>query len=338
LKHHKRVHPEWLVQEPVSGFRHMEPYLQEATSSGHVAAILNELFKGVAMPAQDDTSAQRLLWAGLLWTRSGMPIYRMEPELQEMLLNTAIPDTVETLPRLPLPCIYLACDRFKIWNRDTGMHESEGVYVMQDKVRRTVESSAEDGLMFISVGKSRKGGRVLINPITGEELNGEMARDDALAWGSIIPNADLTIVKNATPGFQEGVRLALNFLLLWNATGRHLEQKKVRPKVPPSGKKLKRFHSQHKSATPFYLVTLRNRAAARGIRKAVSNWDGPIHEVLISGFWQRVWKKDPEDAQVVATKINAKGTTLCCVWKYIGPHPAIRRGEAKKTARNYNVR
>ena len=36
----------------------MEPYLKGATSSGHVGAILNELFNGVDMPAQEDTSAQ----------------------------------------------------------------------------------------------------------------------------------------------------------------------------------------------------------------------------------------------------------------------------------------
>lgn len=50
-----------------------------------------------------------------------------------------------------------------------------------------------------------------------------------------------------------------------------------------------------------------------------------------------MWKKDPGDAQVVATKLNGKGTKLNCVWKYIGPHPAMRRGRAKETARNYNV-
>jgi hypothetical protein len=324
----------------MSGFQYLSARLDAATSSGHVGAGLDVIYKQMGLPTEGEhlDVQKRLIWAGMQWVRSGMPIYRMEPELQDMLLNTELPDTLTELPHLPLPGLFLACDRFKVWNNSTGMHQSEGVYIVEDLVRRRDEGAKpERGYMCISVGKS-KDGTATKNPITGEWEKGEAIRDDALAWGAIIPNVDLKEIKGATQGFEDGVRLAMNFLLLWNATGRHLEHKKVSPRMP-QGKKLKRFQRQKKSSSPFFLVTLRDRKEANRIRTEVSSWTGATHQVLISGFWRRQWLKKPDEGtQVVGKRTNTKGTELSCVWKYIGPHVSTRRGEASKTAKNYTVK
>jgi hypothetical protein len=340
IKFYKRVHPEWVVEEPLSGFQILAPLLTGALSSGHTGAILQKIYEraGILDDAASALNVQkRLMWAGMQWSKSGMPIYRMEPELQDMLLNTELPDKLTELPHLPLPGIYLACDRFKVWNNDTGMHDSEGVYVVEDLVCRSKGAKAERGYMCISVGKSKNGQRAM-NPLTGKWEQGEAVRDDALTWGAIVPDADLKGIKGATQGFEEGVRLAMNFLLLWNATGQHLEHKKVSPKLP-QGKKLKRFKSQKKSSTPFFLVTLRDREEAKRIRTEVSGWTGETHRVLVSGHWRRQWLQLPDEGtQVVGEKVNEKGTKLSCVWKYIGPHPAVRRGAGVKRAKNFKVK
>lgn len=340
MKHYKRLHPEWLVQEgSLSGFDILEPLLEKCQNSGHVGAVLAAFFQKGGMPREMvSPELQRLSWAALQWRRSGMPIYRMEDELQDMLINTEIPNELEVLPKMPFPCIYIACDKFRVWNNQTGFHESEGVYIIQDLVKRTKESKAgEEGYLFIAVGKAKESSKTIKDPTTGKMLSGEQLRDDALAWGTVIPNANLDVIRNSTEGFDEGLRLGLNFLLLWNSTGRHLVQTTVVPTLP-MGKKLKRFERQGKSASPFYLVTLRDRAEASRVKSEISNWSGPTHETLIAGFYRRHWLKDPEEAQVIGTKTNAKGTVLSCVWKYISPHVALRRGEAHKGAKTYTVK
>ena len=339
MKHHKRLHPEWLVASgSISGFEMLSPLLESCTSSGHVGQILTEVFLQSGMdPAETMGSSPRLMWAAHQWSRSGMPIYRMEDELQSMLINTEIPNTLEALPKMPFPCIYIACDNFMVWNEETGMHTSEGVYIIQDMVRRTEDAAPEPGYMFIAVGKAKETGRVVDDPFTGKRLSAEEIRDDALAWGSVIPDVDLRVIKNSPKGFEEGIRLGLNFLLLWNATGGHLKQTRVTPTLP-QGKKLKRFQRQHKSAAPFYLITLRDRAEAKRVKDEISNWTGPVHETLIAGFYRRHWLKSPGEAQVLGTKTNEKGTPLSCVWKYISPHLALRRGGVREAAKNYVVK
>ena len=120
-----------------------------AHCSGLIAALLDPISHNY--PKGDVDTSVRATWAGIQWLRSGKPIFRLEKELVEALVNTNPPRGIlECLPNIPYEGLYIALDgEFSLEDSRTGMHACEGIYIVEDLMRKGEDTII--GLLILAI-------------------------------------------------------------------------------------------------------------------------------------------------------------------------------------------
>jgi len=263
-----------------------------------------------------------LSWAMYQWETQGRVILRMDHDLATALLNTRMEDTpVETLPELPFDGFYIHCPNvFRVYNRQTGIHKGEGIYVFRDSILPYAGADKMvPALGFLAIG---------------EDLSRQstLPGNDAVIYSFLIAGKCVDDpMLGGLEGIREAIHIAMNFLLLFNSE-EALSILAVKPPVPKSPKKLKRIERRGLSTHKYFDVTLKNKKpwGERVDRQhQPQDWDGPWHVATVPGFFRRYWYKyPPEGVHVIATKTKDNALWFC-TRKFIAPHEAWRRGQAR---------
>lgn len=312
----KKTHPEILEDmAKIHGFRGENPYGNlPAKSSGDVYRMLS----GMDAEVGDINVSVRVTWGAIQWARSGKPILKMSDELRDVLLKTDVPDEVDVLPNMPFDGMYLIVDGgFDLFDKKTGDHQIEGIYVAKDRMRRSADAvDGTDGLLVMAVGEDKGGERA------------GMLRDDTIQYFGILPNAKLKLQEDQLAGFQETLRVVLNLLFLWNVEGSPVTMKTVTPTTPKSPAKKKKLDRRGYSTAKYIELGIKKEFTSLDLNKdQVENWSGPTHISYVRGHFRKYWVTDPKDAQVIAERTSDAGKKLFCIRRFIAPHRALRRGE-----------
>lgn len=292
------------------------------TTSGDVWQLL-EVIRAANVPV---TGMQTKLtsivaWAINHWAKSGKPIFRLDPDLMQALINTEIPDEVlMELPNIPFDGFWIdAPDMFDVWNDVTEWHRSEGVLVARDRCVVTDTGEQVDCLSISVVGHDKNNGK-------------SIDRDDAVIYGFLVPGKKPFEMETgggkSDSTMHAAMKLALNLLFLRNST-QGIELTPVQPTWPKSPGKQKRLNRQGKSHQKYFLVNLKGQARPWGETHGNPNhFNGPSHETVVVGHFRRYWLYDPGEAQVLAKEPDMKDITKTwyCVRKWIMPHKAWRKG------------
>jgi len=325
--YYKLTHPEWYQSSP--GYNLWRQLLNEIQpkSSGYILEVGNQLLQAQGVDPMPKVGAM-LQWAWWQWHSSNRPIFRLVEGLSSALLHTELPEKLEVLPRLPFSGFFLSIpDLFKVWNKDTGLHSLEGIYVFSDYVRPYDSAPTPlESIGFIVVGEDLNKHNVSKKEFKRRRAMG--IADDALQYTHVLPNVPfLRENEKHLKGIKEAVYLALNLLLVFNST-EALSLKEVVPIPPKSPKKVKRLASRGKSTHKYFSLSLTRTHTKNA--DALTDWNGPTYTTVVSGHYRRVWLlSPPESAQILETK-EQKGSTLHCVRKFIAPYESTRRGEKPK--------
>ena len=92
---------------------------------------------GEAITFEEMTTEWIMLHALTSFETYGKRVYEVSPGLQLLLENTKLKGLPTNQLRLPHPTIYLTLPpKYEVFNHATGMHPSEGVYVVEDDQRK----------------------------------------------------------------------------------------------------------------------------------------------------------------------------------------------------------
>ena len=127
----QQVHPEVLSRDVMH--QQIASLVQRARSSVNSSGDMQLLLERIG---SDDTTVGAQMWAFLRWKEEGRPVYYVEKELAETLSKTEIPFSVFNLKlELPTDGMYVSLPPiFEVENRETGMHDVVGAYIVLDKL------------------------------------------------------------------------------------------------------------------------------------------------------------------------------------------------------------
>lgn len=312
----KKTHPELLEDAArAQGFRGGNLYADlPVQCSGDVYRMLSEMNASEG----DLNVSVRVTWGAVQWERSGRPILRMTDELRDVLIKTDVPDTVDVLPDMPFDGMYLIVDGgFELFDKTSGMHRIEGIYVAKDRLRRSDKSNESvEGILVMAIGEDKGGSK------------SGMLRDDTIQYFGIIPNGNLRFREAEMVGFRETLRVVLNLLFLWNVEGSPVTMTSKTPSTPKSSAKKKKLDRRGFSTAKYIELGIKREFVSRDVeRSQVANWDGPTHIAYVRGHFRKYWVSDPKGAQVLGEKDSESGKKMICIRRFIAPHRALRRGE-----------
>lgn len=324
----RMTHPELMDElarrEGIGGLRDMGE--ERVTSSASVLEIMLR----AGMKFEDVETSGRVSFAMMQWHHSGKPILHLSPELQQMLLATDLPKSIEELPELSFDGFYLVVPGgFFLSDPVSGLHEIEGIYLCRDRwIRRDGIGEIEDGILVCAIGEDKG------NPDTasGQVLN------DSIHFFGLLSNEKLDRLTNhKKDGLEEVLRIVINLILLWDTEESPVTQKVVKPPEKKSPKKQKRMARRHISNLKYIELGVRPGYWNRSVVGDVPAGEGPVHVTMVRGHFRTYWVCDAKEARVLDTRKSAKDVTTYKVRKFIKPHAAYRRGEAL-TSNNYEVR
>jgi len=263
-------------------------------------------------PSRDTTAI--VAWAAIQWFRAGKPIFRLEAELLQALMNTNIPEGEITVPEIPFEGFFIDLDgEWVLEDRATGDHKIDGIYVCRDLVNG--KPKIVSGLLVVAMGEDKN--------------KSLMDRDDTVQYFAMRQTQDLSKYDCSQRGFREVVAVSINLLMLMASAKESVEAEEVTPTRPKSPKKIKRAKRKGLSFSKYTVLRLSEKAKS-SIRSSTdknkTEWEGPTHTVIVRGHWHKYWVLDAEGRQVFDKK-TANGKSLFLIRKWIAPYPTTRRGE-----------
>ena len=293
-------------------------------STGHFARLWE-----VLTPEQGSAPH---LWVAMMyswwqWSEAGRVVLRLDEDLTRLLMSTPLPKgPIDPLPSLPWNGFYLVpAPLFSLTHKDTGAHLIEGTYISTDRSRVSQTAEAGPTIFTLSAGDDRLKGA---DPAR---------RDDCLQYAALHQGHPIRSGRDEFPGLEDALRVAVNFLLLWNSASRaELEmEKREEPSSPThlSAKKRRRWDRQNvgRSTLPYFQLGLKCRAKSH--RTGTTDSEA-THEVLLGRFWRDHWMLEenvPDGVQVVKTgRVSQTGKPMVAVNKLIEPHRAWRHGRSRE--------
>jgi hypothetical protein len=145
----------------------------------------------------------------LCYERAGKRTYDVHPELATRLRETELRGLMATDLRLPYEAIYVMVPKaagLKVWNDETGWHDVDGMYVVEEHHLQAYEQLGEP------TGEYRRGWRILVcgEPKGTAEVFGAAIPDDAISYFSIHLKDGWTLdqcLEDARASIDEAVRL-----------------------------------------------------------------------------------------------------------------------------------
>jgi len=149
----------------------------------------------------------------------------------------------------------------------------------------------------------------------------------------------------AQSGIEEVMRVALGFLLAYNADYLDAEEVKPRSNAPKKLRKRQRREKRGEVFEAYTRITLggrARRARSRAQKKGGSTGKALDHQVTVPGHWHRYWVTDDHlgNRPPLGTRTNVHGTTLHRILRWVFPYtkgPAPLDGSAPEGPR-YRVR
>lgn len=260
------------------------------------------------------------------------PVWQIDRELQQVLLNTQMPlETLPTpMPELPFPGLYveLLDSDIVIVDPTSGEHQIEGFYVFRDEEARLTigeqfrrKAAGED---IVQDGDVSQSAWVLVGVGKVKGKNSLGGNDDTLRYWALKEGAAplhwLRADEDADGACVAVTKMWVNLWYLWLT--RHLQEKEVRPVLPKSPKKMKRAERRNESFHRYKTLSL-NGLSTRAPRKGgepSQRKPGARGRVVVPGFFRGYWVKDPKEEAVLDTRVNQKGTKLSKVARFIAPY------------------
>ena len=313
---------------------------------GHVLSSMLRMDPGSAEPVLN------ILFAAAQCL-PGREVWRLTPDTVDFLLEEELPDVVDYLPTLPggVTGLYIALPPgcFSVFNTQTGNHDCEGIYIVEDVVSKVdgITSSqlrqhgvdldilsGKRGLRICAVGEARS--------TQWSPEDGLLFRDDALVWTmleegrALVPSPAGRPDDRALSGLRKAIQVSLQ--LLYALERRAVEIRIVEAAiVAKSPKKRKRaIRNVRKTQLPFKVISLskevtRYRTERAEYEKKLAS-KKCAHTVL--DFMNYFWVKNPGESRVYGTRRNRKGTQLFKIAKVIESH---QRGEGEGAPRRFLV-
>ena len=326
----QQVHPEVLSRDVMH--QQIASLVQRARSSVNSSGDMQLLLERIG---SDDTTVGAQMWAFLRWKEEGRPVYYVEKELAETLSKTEIPFSVFNLKlELPTDGMYVSLPPiFEVENRETGMHDVVGAYIVLDKLAVRVGEDGEldfhvpDVVEERTVVDVRDEGFRLIEGITvvgvGRAKNvfkigGAQFLNDAIISAHFAAGQPITEhLKSTFGGYSSLVRTTLNLLYAMQNT-RSVVQERAVPELSKKAlkrgeaKALKELEAEGRTVRPYTILSLSRtvRTVQPGTRGASSpagtrKLTGPK---FVSGHFHRYWVLDPAGEKVHETKDGVAGT------------------------------
>lgn len=301
----KITHPEMMDQIGV-----IEPLSKTgARCSAHAKEIIGR------EPDRETTAI--VAWAAIQWFRAGKPIFRLEAELLQALMNTRLPEGEIEIPEIPFEGFFIDLDgEWVLEDKETGEHKIDGIYVCRDLVNGRPE--IVQGILVVAMGEDKN--------------KSLMDRNDTVQYFATKQMQDLSKYDCSQRGFREVVAVSMNLLMLMASAKESVEAEEVTPTRPKSPKKIKRAKRKGLSFSKYTVLRLSEKAKSSiqsSTDKSKTEWDGPTHTVIVRGHWHKYWVLDPGNRQVFNQSTRGE-KEIYLIRKWIHPYPAIRRGPDPK--------
>lgn len=201
-----------------------EPYSFAKTLLCNPEFARNQAFLSKRMGNNQAHSLAEMLYQVLSHRRTGKKVYEVTPGLAEKLVHTELRGLTSADVRLPFANIYItvpANTGFQVYNRQTGWHDVEGVYLTEDKIacrepKQTILNSdgtitTSDNISYTDRSKVREWSVMVVGSAAKDAHGKPIPYDDALFYFKMYFEEGATIddAINDVERRQENVREAI---------------------------------------------------------------------------------------------------------------------------------